>query len=60
MKYILVIGDGMADDPVEELQGRTPLETAEKPEIDDLARRVYWGRPKTARRDSRWDRRRQL
>lgn len=46
MKYILVIGDGMADDPVEELQGRTPLETAEKPEIDDLARRGILGAAK--------------
>ena len=26
MKYILIIGDGMADDPLEELGGRTPLE----------------------------------
>ena len=26
MKYILVIGDGMADDPVPELGGKTPLE----------------------------------
>ena len=37
MKYILVIGDGMADDPVPELGGKTPLEYAKKPFIDDLA-----------------------
>ncbi|MBU5627089.1 2,3-bisphosphoglycerate-independent phosphoglycerate mutase [Oscillibacter sp. MSJ-2] len=37
MKYILVIGDGMADDPVAELGGKTPLETAKKPTIDRLA-----------------------
>ena len=37
MKYILVIGDGMADDPVPELGGKTPLEYAKKPLIDDLA-----------------------
>ena len=37
MKYLLVIGDGMADNPVGALQGRTPLQTAEKPAIDRLA-----------------------
>lgn len=37
MKYILVIGDGMADNPVPELGGKTPLEAAEKPFIDMLA-----------------------
>lgn len=37
MKYILVIGDGMADNPVEALGGKTPLEAAEIPTIDRLA-----------------------
>lgn len=37
MKYILVIGDGMADNPVHELDGRTPLEASNKPFIDKLA-----------------------
>lgn len=37
MKYILVIGDGMADNPVPELNGKTPLEAADKPFIDMLA-----------------------
>ena len=37
MKYVLVIGDGMADFPVEELGGRTPLDAANKPVIDRLA-----------------------
>lgn len=37
MKYILVIGDGMADNPVPELGGKTPLEAANKPFIDSLA-----------------------
>lgn len=37
MKYILVIGDGMADNPVPELGGRTPLEYARVPYIDALA-----------------------
>ena len=34
MKYILVIGDGMADNAVPELGGKTPLQAAEKPAID--------------------------
>lgn len=37
MKYIVVLGDGMADYPVEELGGKTPLECAKKPNIDYLA-----------------------
>lgn len=37
MKYILVIGDGMADNPVESLGGKTPLEYANIPTIDRLA-----------------------
>lgn len=39
MKYILVIGDGMADNPVEELGGKTPLTAANKPAIDALAKK---------------------
>ncbi len=38
MKYIVMLGDGMADDPVEALGGRTPLEAAKKPNIDRLAK----------------------
>ena len=37
MKYIVVLGDGMADYPVDELGGKTPLECAQKPNIDYLA-----------------------
>lgn len=37
MKYILVIGDGMADNPVKELGGLTPLQYAKKPLIDKMA-----------------------
>jgi len=37
MKYILIIGDGMADNPVPELDGKTPLEYANIPHIDYLA-----------------------
>ena len=38
MKYILLVGDGMGDLPVPELGDKTPLEAAEKPTIDRLAR----------------------
>lgn len=37
MKYVIVLGDGMADFPMEELQGRTPLEHAKTPTMDELA-----------------------
>ena len=37
MKYVIVLGDGMADRPLEELQGMTPLEYAETPAMDQLA-----------------------
>jgi 2,3-bisphosphoglycerate-independent phosphoglycerate mutase len=40
MKYIILIGDGMADEPLEELGGKTPLETAHTPHMDELARRA--------------------
>lgn len=43
MKYVLVIGDGMADNPVPELGGRTPLEVSRKPFIDNLAARGILG-----------------
>lgn len=36
MKYILLIGDGMGDTPVPELDNQTPLEAADKPVIDRL------------------------
>lgn len=39
MKYVLVIGDGMADFAVEELGGVTPLAAANKPVIDGLAKK---------------------
>ena len=39
MKYLVVIGDGMADNPVEVLGGKTPLEYADIPTIDSLAAR---------------------
>ena len=37
MKYLLVIGDGMADNPVARLGGRTPLQAAPHPAMDRMA-----------------------
>ena len=37
MKYIVILGDGMADEPLEVLGGKTPLEYANTPMIDALA-----------------------
>jgi 2,3-bisphosphoglycerate-independent phosphoglycerate mutase len=37
MKYVLVIGDGMADYPVPELGNLTPLQVAHKPNMDSIA-----------------------
>lgn len=39
MKYVLVIGDGIADDPVPELGNKTPLQFAHIPHTDSLAAR---------------------
>ena len=37
MKYIVVLGDGMADEPIAALGGKTPLEFADTPTMDELA-----------------------
>ena len=47
MKYIVVLGDGMADEPVEELGGKTPLEVAYKPVMDSMAAHGETGLVKT-------------
>ena len=38
MKYVIVLGDGMADEPIPGLGGLTPLEYAKTPELDALAK----------------------
>lgn len=43
MKYLLIIFDGMADEPLEELDGKTPMQVAKKPYMDDLASRARVG-----------------
>ena len=43
MKYIVLLGDGMADWPLDELGGKTPLGVAHKPYMDGLAKRSVLG-----------------
>lgn len=38
MKYLVILGDGMADEPIASLNGLTPLQYAQTPSIDQLAR----------------------
>lgn len=37
MKYVVVLGDGMADEPIAEIGGKTPLMEAKTPVMDELA-----------------------
>ncbi|MDD3139315.1 MAG: cofactor-independent phosphoglycerate mutase [Lachnospiraceae bacterium] len=43
MKYIIVLGDGMADEPLEELCAKTPLEVANTPALDELTKKSEIG-----------------
>ena len=43
MKYVLILGDGMADRPIPELDGKTPLEYANTPMLDQLAKQSEVG-----------------
>ncbi|MDR0818474.1 MAG: 2,3-bisphosphoglycerate-independent phosphoglycerate mutase [Oscillospiraceae bacterium] len=43
MKYILLISDGMADRPLSQLGGKTPMETADKPNMNSLAQNAELG-----------------
>jgi len=47
MKFAVILGDGMADWPVEELGGKTPLEAAHHPMMDQLASDGEFGLVKT-------------
>lgn len=44
MKYLIILADGAADEPLEIFGGRTPLQAADKPLIDKLAREGVNGR----------------
>jgi len=51
MKYIIILGDGMADYPIAKLGGKTPLQAARKPNMDRLAREGRSGLFKTIEDD---------
>ena len=43
-KFAIVIPDGAADEPLESLGGKTPLQAARTPEMDAIAREGVLGR----------------
>src|SRR5437016_10173390 len=47
MKYVVLQGDGMADEPIAELGGKTPLEYARTPNLDHMASRGILGLTRT-------------
>ena len=44
MKYLIILADGAADEPIAQLGGKTPLQAAHKPLIDRLAKEGINGR----------------
>ena len=44
MKSIIILGDGMADEPIEALGGKTPMQYADTPYMDKLAEMGVTGR----------------
>ena len=51
MKYIILLGDGMSDEPIEELDGKTPLQAANTPNMDKLAQQGVTGLAATVPRE---------
>jgi 2,3-bisphosphoglycerate-independent phosphoglycerate mutase len=47
IKYVVIVGDGMADYPIKDLQGKTPLMVSKTPHLDWLARNGEIGLVKT-------------
>lgn len=43
VKYIIVLGDGMAGEPIEQLDGKTTLEAANTPTMDRMAKKAEQG-----------------
>lgn len=43
MKYVVILPDGVADVPIQELGGKTPLEVAKHPHLDEIAREGLTG-----------------
>lgn len=46
-KFVVLLGDGMADDPIAELGNRTPLQVARTPNLDRLAQKGWLGMVRT-------------
>ena len=51
MKYIVILADGMADEPLEQLGGKTPLEYAKTPSMDRMAKNGACGMLRTIPED---------
>jgi len=51
MKYVVIIGDGMADFPLKELKGKTPLQVANIPNLDKLTQEGQTGLMRTTYKD---------
>ncbi|HQA07928.1 MAG TPA: cofactor-independent phosphoglycerate mutase [Syntrophomonadaceae bacterium] len=47
MKYLVILADGMADEPQAQLKGLTPLQAASTPNLDKLARTAHIGQVNT-------------
>jgi len=47
MKYLILLGDGMADEPIAALNGKTPLQVAKTPHMDSLAKKGILGLAQT-------------
>ena len=47
MKYVVIVGDGMADEPIADLEGKTPLEVAKTRNMDWLASKGEVGMART-------------
>ena len=50
-KYAIIIPDGAADEPLEQLGGKTPLEAANKPNMDAISRQGRLGMVRTVPED---------
>lgn len=51
MKYVVIVGDGMADRPLRELGGKTPLQKAHTPNMDRLVSTGIPGKVRTVPED---------
>jgi 2,3-bisphosphoglycerate-independent phosphoglycerate mutase len=56
MKIVIVVGSGLADEPVGDLDGKTPLDRARTPHLDHIASRGIFGLTRTISRGAPIDR----